>query len=132
MLIENLHAFYGVGALLGPTITTTGSKTRLATHLPGLCWGCGADGCRHALGSYVQPNDCAVAAPGTDARKFTSSAGHLRCWWQVLLLVYVGTGFCGQLGCPRQPRLRLLQVQRQCLLGRADNWTFEHGAPWNT
>jgi len=54
-LIGSLHAFYGVGALLGPTIaTTTGSKTRLATHLPGLCWGCGADGCRHALGSYVQ------------------------------------------------------------------------------
>jgi len=55
----------------------TGSKTRLATHLPGLCWGCRADGLQHALGSYVQiqADDCAVAAPGTDARKFTSSAG---------------------------------------------------------
>ncbi len=52
-------------------------RTGLAIHLPGLCWGRGADGCRHALGSYaqIQANDRASdSARYACWRKSTSSA----------------------------------------------------------
>jgi len=103
---------------------TTGSKTRLATHLPGLCWGC-TDGCSTLWAVMYKYKPTRVAAPGTDARENLRLA--LRTPTVLvasLLLVYVGTLLWATghtVSTSAEGHQSWLQVTASVLTGRADN-----------
>jgi fucose permease len=96
-LIGSLHAFYGIGALLGPAIATTLLALRLDWRLIYLVFagvvGLTVAGTLWAVMYKYKPMTVRVAAPGTDARENLRLA--LRTPTVLvaglLLLVYVGT-----------------------------------------
>jgi len=119
--------------MLGPAIATTLLALRLDWRLIYLVFA-GVVGLTVAgtLWLCTQTDDCAVAAPGTDARENLRLADTYGAGGKSLLLVYVGTeasvGNWAQVSTSAEGRVGC-RLQRQCLLGGADNWTFEHGAP---